>query len=144
MPYRHTQVGYVIIVSMLVIAVAALVLKATISLLIAGFVGILFSTLTVSVESDCVRLWFGPGFMNKKFFLGDIESCQVSKFRCRSWGIHGWPGKGWLFNVSGFSSVELKMRNGMKYYIGTDQPEALEKAIQEARHAALNRVLKVE
>ena len=144
MPYKHTQIGYVIILAMLVTVLIAIVLKVMVLLFIAGVVGILFSTLTVSVDGECVRLWFGPGFISMRFALGDIETCQVAKFRCCAWGIHGWPGKGWLLNVSGFHSVELKMRKGEKCYIGTDQPEALEKAIREAMHAALHRFLKVE
>lgn len=144
MPYKHTQIGYGIIFSMLLVAFVAVALKAVILLLIAGIAGVLFSTLSVSVEGECVRLWFGPGFVNMRFPLEDIEFCQVAKSRCWAWGIHGWPRKGWHFNVSGSHSIELKMRNDGKYYIGTDQPEALEKAILEAMHAALHRSLKVE
>jgi uncharacterized membrane protein len=144
MPYKHTQIGYVVIFAMLAAAIVALAFKATILLLIASAVGILFSTLTVSVESDCVRLWFGPGFIPMRFFLGDIESCQAAKFRCCAWGICGWPGKGWIINVSGFRTVELKMRKGGKYYIGTDQPEALEEAIRKSMHRILLRALKTD
>lgn len=144
MPYKHTQIGYVIIISVALAALLFMVLNQMILLLIVGIFGILFSTLTVSVEGECVRLWFGPGLIHKEFSLPDIESCQVPKSRCWSWGIHGWPGKCWLFNVSGFRSVELKMRNGVKYYIGTDEPEALEKAIQGALHAAFHRSFKAD
>ena len=144
MPYKHTQVGHVIIFSMLPLAIVAFVFESMSLFWIVSVAGVLFSTLTVSVEIDYVRIWFGPGFIQKRFFLNEIESCQVSKSRCFAWGIHGWPKKGWLFNVSGFRSVELKMRSGMKYFIGTDQPEALEKAILDARHANLLRALKTE
>lgn len=142
MPYKHTQIGYVMIISTSLAALVALVFNQIILLLIVGTVGILFSTLTVSVEGEYVRFWFGPGFINMQLSLSDIESCQVAKSRCWSWGIHGWPGKGWVFNVSGFQTVELKMRNDGKYYIGTDEPEALEKAIHEAMRASLHRTLK--
>lgn len=144
MPYKHTQIGYVIIVSILIGAGVAITLNVPLLLLIIGIFGVLFSTLTVSVEGEDVRLWFGPGFINKQFLLEDIEFCQITKAKCWSWGIHGWPGKAWLYNVSGFRSVELKMKNGMKYYIGTDEPEALEKAIREAIHAEFHRTLKPE
>jgi len=142
MPYKHTQVGYVIIISMILAALVVLALEAPIFLLVPGIVSILFSTLTVSVEGEYVKLWFGPGFIHMQFPLSDIESCQVAKSRCWVWGIHGWPGKGWFFNVSGFRFVELKIRGDGKYYIGTDQPEALEKAIQGAMHGVLRRSLK--
>ena len=144
MPYKHTQIGYVMIVSMLFAAGIATVLHVPILVLMVSIMGILFSTLTISVEGESIRFWFGPGLINKQIPLMDIETCQIAKSRCWSWGIHGWPGKGWLYNVSGFRSVELKMRNGMKYYIGTDEPEALEKAIHEAMHTRFYRTLKPE
>ena len=35
----------------------------------------------------------------------------------------------WIFNVSGFGAVEIRMKNGKIYRIGTDEPKALESAI---------------
>jgi hypothetical protein len=45
------------------------------------------------------------------------------------WGIHLIPG-GWLYNVSGWEAVELQMKNGNKYRIGTDDPQGLMDAIR--------------
>ena len=45
------------------------------------------------------------------------------------WGIRLIP-RGWIFNVSGFDAVEIQMKNGRRYRIGTDEPEALLAAIQ--------------
>jgi len=39
---------------------------------------------------------------------------------------------GWLFNVSGFDAVEIQLKNGRKYRIGTDEPDALLAAIESA------------
>jgi hypothetical protein len=47
------------------------------------------------------------------------------------WGIRFTP-RGWLFNVSGFSAIELQMKSGKLYRIGTDDPEGLAKAVGEA------------
>ncbi len=47
------------------------------------------------------------------------------------WGIR-WTPNGWLYNVSGFYAVEIKMKTGKKYRIGTDAPNELEKAIKES------------
>ncbi len=43
------------------------------------------------------------------------------------WGIRGWlwP-KMWIYNVSGFDAVEIKLKNGKMYRIGTDEPKKLE------------------
>lgn len=143
MPYKHTQIGYVIIVCMAVGSVIAYFNHALPVFWIMATAGIFFGTLTVSIGSESVEISFGPGLIRKRFSLADIETCQAMKQRCWSWGIHGWPGRGWLYNVSGFHCVELKMKNGRKYYIGTDEPEVLEKAIHEAMHLSLYRSIKM-
>ncbi len=40
------------------------------------------------------------------------------------WGIH-LSRFGWLYNVSGFNAVAIKMKNGQHFAFGTDEPEAL-------------------
>ena len=37
----------------------------------------------------------------------------------------------WIYNVSGFDAVEIIMKNGKIYRIGTDVPEELEAAIRQ-------------
>ncbi len=37
-----------------------------------------------------------------------------------------------LYNVSGFDAVEIKLRTGKKFRIGTDVPQELEEAIRQA------------
>ncbi len=144
MPYKHTQTGYAVMGAMLAFILIAWIVNSPVFLLVSLVAGILFSTLTVKVEGDGVRLWFGPGFLPVYFSIGDIEACQISRSRCWGLGIIGWPGKCRYFHVSGARSVELKMRTGEKCYVGTDQPEALEKAIREALHAFLHRAIKSE
>jgi len=39
----------------------------------------------------------------------------------------------WIYNISGFDAVEIKMKNGKTYRIGTDEPQKLEQAIVHAR-----------
>ena len=91
-----------------------------------------FSSLTSSVTDKYVKIWFGPGIINKTFYLKDIESTHVTKTPWYyGWGIRGIKG-GLLFNVSGFYSVELQMKNVKIYRIGTDEPEKLKEAIDHA------------
>jgi len=49
------------------------------------------------------------------------------------WGIRAWL---WprmvIFNVSGFDAVEIAMKNGKIYRIGTDEPEQLEEVILQS------------
>jgi hypothetical protein len=37
----------------------------------------------------------------------------------------------WIYNVSGFDAVELRMTDGRMYRIGTDEPHELEAAIRQ-------------
>jgi hypothetical protein len=59
-----------------------------------------------------------------------LSATIVKNHRYYGWGIRVWfwP-KMWIFNVSGFEAVELKMKNGKTYRIGTDEPKKLEQAI---------------
>ena len=36
---------------------------------------------------------------------------------------------GWLFNISGFDAVEIVLKNGRRYQLGTDEPEELLAAV---------------
>ena len=38
---------------------------------------------------------------------------------------------GWLFKVSGLHAVEINLRSGTKYRIGTDEPKRLTAAIRD-------------
>ena len=50
------------------------------------------------------------------------------------WGIR-WclRFKMWIYNVSGFDAVEIKLKNGKTYRIGTDEPKKLEQTILHSR-----------
>lgn len=105
---------------------------AFIVLIILGVCLVLFATLTVVIEEDVLEIRFGPGVIRKKFLLKDIESCQIVKNPWYyGWGIRLTP-HGWLYNVSGFYAVEIKIKTGKKYRIGTDVSNELEKAIRQS------------
>jgi hypothetical protein len=92
---------------------------------------VLFSTLTVVIWEDELEVRFGPGPIRKRFKLHDIESCRVVKNHWYyGWGIRLTP-HGVLYNVSGFYAVELRLRTGKKFRIGTDVPQELEIAIRK-------------
>jgi hypothetical protein len=92
----------------------------------------LFSALTISINNDILKISFGIGLIRKEFLLKDIESCRIVKNPWYyGWGIRLTP-YGWLYNVSGFYAVEIKLKTGERYRIGTDAPYELEKVIQES------------
>jgi len=138
--YQHTQIGYLIIIVLVIVSIFIVYFMdvqglnwiAFTTVIILGVCLVLFVTLTVEIEEDVLRIRFGPGVIRKTFSLKDIESCRVVKNHWYyGWGIHGTP-HGWLFNVSGFYAVEIKMKTGKKYRIGTDVPNDLEKAILQS------------
>ena len=138
--YEHTQVGYLIITAMtatiiligIVLANAGLNWKAISVLIIVGTALVLFSSLTVTILEDVIELRFGPGLIRKRVKLYDIESCRVVKNHWYyGWGIRLTP-HGWLYSVSGFYAVKIKLRTGKQYRIGTDVPHELDGAILEA------------
>lgn len=146
--YKHTQIGYLmIVVTLVVLAFFAWIytmalaepvstdsgpnLALSVVMLLIIFILVLFTTLTVSIDQNYVRIKFGYGIFQKKFLLQDISSVKVVKNHWYyGWGIKLWlwPTM-WIYNVSGFNAVELIMKNGKIYRIGTDEPVKLESAI---------------
>jgi hypothetical protein len=144
--YKHTQIGYVTGGA----AAAALPLiyyafRAEYGALggygwamLGGFagLGVLFSTLTVVVDADELRFYFGPGFWTRRIPLRDIQA--VAPVRNSAW--HGWGIRytvhGWLYNVSGLDAVELTVRGEGRLRVGTDEPERLAQALREAEPTA--------
>lgn len=141
--YRHRQVGTVTL-GVFGLAVAAIFVLFLLSaakesavavppavLLIVLIVGmLLFGRLTVDVSEDRIVLWFGPGLIRKRFWVKDV--CRATVVRnpwYYGWGIRLTP-HGWLFSVSGVDAVELELRSGRKYRIGTDEPQELLSAIR--------------
>ncbi len=92
----------------------------------------LFHSLTVKVSRDRVTLRFGPGLIRKSF--DTINICNAGIVRnpwYYGWGIKLTP-HGWLYRVSGFEAVQIELRNGRKYRIGSDQSKDLLEAIRTA------------
>ena len=148
MKYKHTQIGYL----MLVVTLAVLVLFAWIHIMALAeppsynsgpnfaitsmmvlilFILVSFCSLQVVIDEKYLRIKFGWGVYRKKFLLNDVVLAKTVKNHWYySWGIRVWfwP-KMWIYNVSGFDAVEIKLKNGKTYRIGTDEPKKLEQAI---------------
>ena len=138
--YEHTQVGYLIIVAMAAVMVLIGVVLANVGinwiaiavLVVIAVALVLFYSLTVVIREDELEVRFGPGLIRKRFKLNEIESCQAVKNPWYyGWGIRLTP-HGMLFRVSGVHAVQIKLRTGKKFRIGTDVPQELEEAIRQA------------
>lgn len=94
---------------------------------------LLFDSLTVSVSRQEIQLWFGVGLISKRFAVADIEHAEIVRNHWMyGWGIRYTP-HGWLYNVSGFDAVQIRLTNGRQYRIGSDEPAELLRAIERAR-----------
>ncbi len=93
-----------------------------------------FFSLNVVVDEEFLRLKFGLGLIKKKFKLKDIiEAKSVKHHWYQGWGIRYWaPKKMWIFNISGFKAVDIKLRNNKSYRIGTVEPNKLVEAINQS------------
>jgi hypothetical protein len=96
-------------------------------------VGATFFRLTTIVTAQWVEVQFGLGWPKRQIAVSDIRSATpVQNPWYYGWGIRLTP-RGWLWNVSGSHAVELELRGGNHFRIGTDQPEKLAAAINSAR-----------
>jgi hypothetical protein len=137
--YRHTQVGWIIIIVMAVVAIVptAILIQAQAALPLALMLGIsgvvlaLFGTLTVCVDTESIEIRFGIGLFRRRVSRADIKSCRcVRNPWYYGWGVRFVSG-GMLYNVSGLSAVELALANGKRLRVGTDEPEKLANALRE-------------
>jgi hypothetical protein len=93
------------------------------------------SRLTVEIADGELRVIFGPGWSARRERIHDVESVRaVRNPWWYGWGIRFTP-HGTLYNVSGRDAVEVRLRSGKQFRVGTDEPEALERALREAIRA---------
>ncbi len=136
--YKHTQVGYVhvILYSAVILFMGYLTVigsepYALIGLIVMLVVLVFFATLTVRVGEVVITVQFGVGVIRKRIQLSDVESyAQAKNPWYYGWGIRYTP-RGWLYNISGFSAIELTMKNGKTCRIGTDDSEGFAQALYE-------------
>lgn len=140
LPYRHTQRGVVMLTGLLIGAVVAgyaalinpaatrwIVLPIALGLIALAW---LFSSLTVIVNGDELRWYFGPGAWNYRISLRDIAAVRIVRNSAFSgFGIRMRPGFR-LYNVSGLNAVEVRLKSGEIRRIGTDDPNGLSAALQ--------------
>jgi hypothetical protein len=143
MNYYHKQFGTVLVAilaaTLVIMALAfgrnaelrTLQVEVPIILLLAI---VLFYALTVEIKDGTLFIRMGIGLIRRRIPLADIV--QARKVRIpllAGYGIHGFPGAGWVWNVSGRDGVQLDLVKGGRLIIGTDEPEELVKAIEDKK-----------
>jgi len=146
--YEHTQPAHLIRIAMLVSLAAVLVTTALVpdiedaawlrGVVTASLVGVfviitaVFWSMTVTVTGEALAWHFGLGLMRKSVPLAEIESCGPTRTSFwNGWGIH-WSPRGWVYNVSGCGAVEVRLKSGKAFRLGTDEADALAEAIRDA------------
>ena len=140
MPYKHTQVGYVILVSLSVLCIASLAVSLDVNTRPPGILAavillvceVLFGWMTIEIGGGRLKWSFGPGLIRKSAPLDQIANARLWRMPFPGgWGIH-WTRKGWLYNVSGLRGVAVTLKNGKPFVLGTDEPDQLIAAIEYA------------
>jgi hypothetical protein len=137
MQYRRTQLGIVILATCVAVAVVGTAITsrthptASIPMLVVlAAIAIIFHSLTVEIDGNELRWYFGPGLWTYRLALDDIQS--VTTVHNQWWnglGIRKAPNFT-LYNVSGLDAVELILKTGNIRRIGTDDPQGLLAALQ--------------
>ena len=145
MAYRHTQVGWVLILILGGIATLLAVLAlssggpASIALVLVIVLLVvclaLFFSLTVVVDERGIELRMGPGVIRRRVELGEIES--VTQRHLPWWAVAygirmSLDAKRQLWRVSGSETVDLVLTGDRRLLIGTDEPEVLAIALDAA------------
>ncbi|HSC25881.1 MAG TPA: hypothetical protein VLD67_01325 [Vicinamibacterales bacterium] len=138
MSYRHRQIGLVAVIGLglaagLAAYIALVSLRWPLAVLAIGMTAllVLFSTLTTHVGDRMLHIAFGPGLIHRAIPVREIEDVSVVRTPWYyGWGLRLTP-RGWLWRVSGTQGVELRLRNGRRFRVGSDEPEQLAAAIRE-------------
>lgn len=137
--YHHTQRGTLILAVTLGLAGLFFGLGFSIGTLKSLWISIpillvcawLFHSLTIEISDSELHWRFGPGLIRKSVLLTEITAAEAVRTG-PSWGIHWSPRTGWLYNVSGFDAVAITLRDGNRFCLGTDEPQALTARLAEA------------
>jgi len=142
--YERRQTGWVTIVGMVVaLIVLGLVASSTddphvlrafpYASLAIVVVTLLFSSMTVRVTPHHLEWWFGIRGLGRKIPLDEIESlAPIHTTIFEGWGIHlTWHG--WVWNISGTSAVQVRLRSGTRFAVGSPEPAAVIAAVERAR-----------
>ena len=140
--YRHRQIGYLPIALGVVLAIALggvawrrspMIGSAALLFIVLG--PLLFSSLTITIRDGVLASHFTLGFWPKRFAVADIADVSPVAFGwAEGWGIRVTP-NGMLYNVSGTRGVEVRLRSGSRFRLGSDEPDQLLRALQAAIRA---------
>jgi len=145
MKYRHVQIGKASILALaigfvfmigLFLSLRRVEISANIFawlVLVFGLSFGIFCRLTTEIDGDEFRARFGVlGWPKKAVLLDEIAGVLPTRLSWFSgWGVRITT-RGILFNVSGRGAVIVGLNTGKQFMVGTDEPEKLADAINQA------------
>ena len=144
--YRHKQMGITVVAALglgaglcLLFGIAFNAPHARLTLFLLAAVldicAIVFCSLTIELSDRFLSWYFGPGLIRKQVATTEFKDAIVTKSRLvHGWGVH-FTSNGWLYNVSVFDAVQIKLKSGKTFLLGSDEPEQLCSALQRAMDA---------
>ena len=145
--YKHTQYGS------LTLALTANLLMLVNNILPGGYpiltavfaaaaiFGLAFASFCVEIKNDKLYWYFGFSVLGGSVSLRDVAYCvPVSLSGERVWNVEE-TNHGTHYNIGGKSAVEIGLRSGERFLLGTDNPRHLVEVIREATKEAQTAVV---
>jgi len=148
--YSHMQVGVVQfwagLIGLIIILITAYFFQDVILLLLIPIIALIigigfFSTMTVEIRSDAIKVLFGPVTVIKRTF--SFETMKSYRLVKNPWyygyGIR-WIPQGTLYNIAGSDALEITLHSGKIIRIGTDEPDKMIEVFEKVTsHTGMNR-----
>ncbi|TMO40150.1 MULTISPECIES: hypothetical protein [unclassified Pseudoalteromonas] len=133
--YKQTEINYSLIIILLVIS-AFIVLSPELAglkiiiLSINLLITLLFFSLTIVIDKQTLRWYFGFGIISKSVELSQIADTSAYQTKWyQGIGIR-MLSDGWLYNASVGKAVKITLTDGKNIYLGCKNVETLQKALK--------------
>ena len=132
--YKQTEINYSLIVILLVISVFIILSPelADLKIIILSInllVTLLFFSLTIVINEQKLRWYFGFGIISKDVELSQIAETSAYKTKWyQGIGIR-MLSDGWLYNASVGQAVKITLADGKNIYLGCKDAGALQQAL---------------
>ena len=133
--YKQTEIGYSLIIILLVISAFIIfspeladlkIIILSINLLVT----LLFFSLTIVIDEQTLRWYFGFGIISKDVELSQIVQTSVYKTKWyQGIGIR-MLNDGWLYNASVGQAIKITLTDGKNIYLGCKDADALQQALK--------------
>jgi len=133
--YKQIEINYSLIIILLVIS-AFIILSPELAglkiiiLSINLLITLLFFSLTIVIDEQTLRWYFGFGIISKRVELSQIADTSTYQTKWyQGIGIR-MLSDGWLYNASVGNAVKITLTDGKNIYLGCKNVEALQKALK--------------